>query len=188
MLYLLVEVSSISPSPGRQPGVDTLGTTLHRRRSASSPLPAQPPCRSFTLEELNEGVSSILTNLFSYTSRSARVQGAASRVRKALDKGDLALLSIKRQPRRRRRFPLVREPSRRPGTRHLPAADSPERDAGTRACRALGRATTGLVLGSRGAGRTRLCASPRCHGRSACRLLRRGEPRHHRDGPELGGK
>lgn len=57
------------------------------------------------------------------------MQGTATRVRKALDKGDLALLSIKCQPRCHQRFPSVPEP----GTRHLPAAgaDSPGMMLGT---------------------------------------------------------
>lgn len=81
-----------------------------------SAAPGTTGALSLCAEELNEGVSSILTNLLSYTSRSARVQGTGTGVRKALDKSKLALLSVKRQPRRLQRFPLV------PGPRHLPAA------------------------------------------------------------------
>lgn len=113
------------------------------------PTPGTTPVLRFHAEELNEGVSSILTNLFLYTSRSARVQGTATRVRKALDNGDLALLSIKRQPRCHQCFPLVSEPSRQPGTQHLPAAgtDSPRNYVGDRlpAC-ATATLRQGLVL------------------------------------------
>lgn len=52
MLYLLVEISSISPPLGHQLGVDVLGTTIRPCRSMRSPLPAQPPCCSFTLKSL----------------------------------------------------------------------------------------------------------------------------------------
>lgn len=98
------------------------GNLLHppSRGPAQPPVPSAAPGTTGALclcaEELNEGVSSILTNLLSYTSRSARVQGTGTGVRKALDKSKLALLSVKRQPRRLQRFPLV------PGPRHLPAA------------------------------------------------------------------
>lgn len=113
------------------------------------PAPGTTPALQFRAEELNEGVSSILTNLFLYTSRSARVQGTATRVRKALDNGDLALLSVKRQPRCHQHFPLVSEPSHRPGTWHLPAAgaDSLRNDARDRlpAC-AMATLWWGLAL------------------------------------------
>lgn len=163
-----MEISSTSPSLDHRPPV-----SVHEL-----PAPSTIPVLQFHAEELNEGVSSILTNLFSYTSRSARVQGTATGVRKALDNGDLALLSVKRQPRCHQCFPLVLEPSRWLGTRHLPAAgtDSPGNDAGDRlpVC-AVAMLWEGLVLPVHAEPWER-AELVQCHGHSRCRLLGCGEP------------